>query len=82
MTCRFASSEAVLKGKARSSRLTRPKLPKLVACPLDLHLHIVSHPELFQDFAVVMGNDFPDVLEFVVFKDKLEAFSGRQYSQT
>jgi hypothetical protein len=43
---------------------------------------MVSLPDLFQDFAVVMGNDFPDLLDFLVFEDKLEAFSGRQYSQT
>ena len=82
MTNRFASSEAVLKGKARSSRLTHLKLPKLIACLLNLHLHVVFQVCLFQDPPVVVGNDLPDIFEFIFLDDKFEALSRRQYSQT
>jgi len=37
---------------------------------------------LFQDPPVVAGNDLLDILEFILLDDKLEALSGRQYSQT
>jgi hypothetical protein len=44
---------------------------------LDLHLHIIPHQGLFQDFALVVGDDSLDIFQFFPFENKLEALPGR-----
>ena len=51
-------------------------------CFANTDLHIFTHAAFPNDLSVVVGNNPPDLIEFVHFDDEFKSFTRRQNSET